>query len=192
MLVETYENNEVTDKGLEIESEAMALIEKLGLEGQKTLVKGTDENSARVPYTQMSAEENMVYRTLYPDTMRVEAYDRGPIPIRVLQVISYCREQSLFDNLVIWCPKQRDPDPLLIGYNGPVYSPRNFCLLARWGDALDSFDKLRERAVKILTEQFVARARQAISVCETAIREPDIHVLKQIRGESDFGPWGSV
>lgn len=176
MQIETYEVTECGPQGAESEPEALALIESLGLEGQKTLVRGDGGDAARIPYERMNAEQVAVYRTLFPEETLVEKYARGPIPIRVLQVIAHGRE--LFGRLVVRSPASAAlADPVLIGRNAD-----GDYLLARWGEALEPFEKLRERATVALRQRIIARCQSEIAEAQATIAAPDAEVLKIMGG----------
>ena len=68
MLVETFEVTEVSCDGVvEFEQEQIALIEKMGLEGQQGLIKTGEEGEKNLlPYRKMTAEEKIVYETICP------------------------------------------------------------------------------------------------------------------------------
>ena len=54
--------------------------------------------------------------------------------------------------IIVYHPANADdPDPYLIYREGGEYSPRAFFLLARWGDELDNWNILKEKARKIIT-----------------------------------------
>lgn len=193
MIVETYEVDEATTDGrdsFEIEAEALALIEKLGLHGQQELTAGAEDDETvrtRVPYQTMTAEERAVYRIIFPAATSVESYKAGPIPLRVLQVVAHAR--TMFERLVIWHPQDKQPDPVLVGINGPEYGPHEIFLLARWGDALAPFDELRERARSVVTRRFTSKAKQVIAECQGFLSAPDASVEKALAGENQWGPW---
>jgi hypothetical protein len=134
----------------------------------------------------MTALEAAVYGTVYPQATGVERYSAGPIPLRVLQVIAHAR--TLFEKVVIWHPKEYDPDPVLVGINGE-YSKEEVFLLARWGDALAPFEELQERARARIEDDFRGRAEEAIAKCQGFLASPRASVEKALRGESQWEPW---
>lgn len=87
MLVETFELEEVAEQPPELEAEAVALIEKLGLDGQQT----------RIPYRKMTEEETFVYGILCPMRTPLKKYKEGPIPLRVLQVAAHATDVGMLD-----------------------------------------------------------------------------------------------
>jgi hypothetical protein len=143
MMVETFEATEGTENLDEIQD----LIDELGLEGQQKLVHPSGE---RNPFREMTLEENLVYKTLLPKEIALAAYDRGAIPRRVLEIAR--DNQRHFTELHVWCPLSlKDKDPLLLGVNvNPERTwERKYFMLARWGEALESYEVLKERAAKM-------------------------------------------
>lgn len=147
MQVETYEIEEVSGEmgNMAADAEAIELAERLGLNGQKKLAN--PETLTRIPYPKLTGVQSIVFRTLFPNKTTVEEYSEGVIPLRVLQVIAYCRENNLYRRLEVWHPEPGVRDPVLIGtMRESVYHSGDDFLLARWGDALESFEKLVEKA----------------------------------------------
>lgn len=181
MLVETFEVNEIVPEGSspeECDSETRELVKKLGLEGQERFVGLSDNGDNEdpgpvVPYARMSDEEVRVYSTLFSNRCKVHEYKSGLIPLRVLQVLAYVRESSLFEEIEVWShPDKAFEDPLLVGVFTPcsysAMSQENF-LLARWGTALASYEKLRDRAVLARGIEWKAGVRKAIAEAKAAL-----------------------
>lgn len=174
MQVETYEVTETNpETGLaEFEPEALALIEALGLEGQKErtrtrALEGGESVTTICPYREMTAEEQRVYGYLFAKEMPIEKYDRGPIPLRVLQVAALAQREGWFDRLEVWCPESaQDKDPLLVGVSGPHGGTKH--ILARWGDALAPFDELVALARKRWVEEARANLTEKLATVESA------------------------
>lgn len=147
MNVETYELPEVDHQGTrECEQEAIDLIEQLDLVGQRKLVTPDESGESRCPYRKMTKEEKFAFEHICPKKSKLREYSDGMIPLRVLQVASHAKD--LFDELRVWHPENADePDPVLVGVNGSYQSAEYF-LLARWGDVLERFDVLLDRAVE--------------------------------------------
>jgi hypothetical protein len=133
MKTETYECQDTRSETAEQSAEALALIEQLGLNGQKQ----TATTEVRFPYRVMTDDEAFVYSQLCPEQTPVEEYSNGPIPLEVLKTIAYAR--SLKDDriayLEVWSASSKlVKDPVLIGrksrYQGAIY------ILARWGEEL--------------------------------------------------------
>lgn len=157
MKIETFEQTEVVGGTLEDESspEALKLIEDLGLTGQRKMTSKTDADVVvRCPYRAMTARENRVHECLYPKKIDVDSYQESMIPLRVLQVIAHAKSLNIYRNLQVWCEEGKPVDPVLVGvfHVGPYEHNTTDHILARWGDALDSFETLYEKA-KVITMQ---------------------------------------
>jgi len=158
MQIETYECEELKNSDattMAVDAEAIELINKLGLEGQKSLTN--QETLTRDPYREMTKLEHFVWRTVCPESSLLSTYKLSPIPLRILQVAAYARELGIFEELEVWHPKQVVDDPLLIGWKKEnKYSSRRH-LIARWGEHLMSFEEATERAKQVFKAQFQSK-----------------------------------
>lgn len=200
MQVETYESNEQVvgaDGAVEadkLDAESIALIEKLGLEGQRELIsKPTDTGTQEMmPYNEMTMQEASVYELLFPIKTRLAEYKSSAIPMRVLQVAALATERDWFIKLEVWHKRTGSikEDPLLVGIkkNKTGWGIDQRFLLARWGDALKPFSTLAPEAAAI------ARAKLKTAVA-TATRElQNIATALEIVSDSQACRWatGSV
>lgn len=173
--VETFEQTETDETGAqESDPEALALIEKLGLRGQQTLVSPA---KTRCPYRQMNAIEMRVYVTLFPDRQDVQDYGKGPIPLRVLQIAAHAKEH--FGRVEVWSETTQAKDPVLVGVktragrmNG--WESNDMFILARWGEALQPFAALVEAAKARLAERFAGAAKKAKVLAEQVLADPRV------------------
>jgi len=160
MKVETYEIEEINASEastMAADSEAIELIEQLGLSGQKTLI--SPEAATRFPYPLMSAAQLAVFSTLFPDKVEAKEYRQGIIPLRVLQVIAFCKDLPQCHYLEIWHAHAVKEDPILVG-RAQQYGSQNY-LLARWGDALPTFDEMKVKAALVLAPRLVNEMNRA-------------------------------
>lgn len=163
-----------------------AQIEKLELEGQKTLAS---PDKSPVPFPFMNYTMGVVYSTLCPRKFTVEEYDKTPIPLRVLSALALARQEGYFNKIEVWIDDQ-EPDPVLIGYRWPEggshWSADKY-ILARWGDEIRPFGELREKALQRLTASWsvaLDEARATLSAIdpgtlarkEMSERKPSIHL----------------
>lgn len=172
MQIETYEIEEIKSEvgTLAADHESLELIEKLGLEGQKRL--SNKETVTRMPYPQMTDDQDFVYSTLFPEKSKVERYSSGIIPIRILQVISFLKENNFFEKIEIWHSSTRkDKDPVLVGYakNLETTWRDDTFLIARWGDALLPFEELMKQAKSIAFNNLKHKANEAYLKCKTVM-----------------------
>lgn len=177
MLVETFECSEVQAEDAATCEEALSIIEKLGLTGQKELTAKKEDGDVRCPYRQITHEENFVYRTICPEATKLDKYKASPIPLRVLQVAAHAKSLNMFDHLMVWDRVSVvDKDPVLVGYVGQYdFSPREVFILARWGEELETFSILLKRAVVIARERLIEQATK----CDADIRTAsDSQIIK--------------
>ena len=169
MDVETYEAIETTIDGIETSDEAIALIEQLGLEGQKSLlVKDEDGNEDRIPYRQMTRQEKRIYEFICPSKTELSKYSESPIPVRVMQVAAHA--QQYFDHLMVWHPEGNIKDPVLVGIKGSQWSGEIF-ILARWGECLDSLDNLAKLACNICKAKYITKLEEIMAEAKEKIAE---------------------
>jgi len=193
MEIQTYEIEEqvgeVAGTTQEIEAEAVAMIEELGLTGQSQLITQAEEDidedgvGVRIPYPKMSPAEVAIYETLFPVKDPVHKYSATIIPIRVMQVIQHAK--GLFKGLFIWHDKVMNPDPVLVGTRAKPEGQYgdDYYLLARWGDALVGITELKKTAEKALTEDWrrkIEKKKLEVAQFEAAL---PVHVATKLNGE---------
>jgi hypothetical protein len=158
MQIETYECEELKSSEattMAVDAEAIELIEKLGLKGQKSLTN--KETLTRDPYREMTKLELYVWRSMCPETTKLDEYRLSPLPLRILQVAAYANELSIYDYLEVWHPRQVKDDPILVGVpKGEKYGHKRH-MLARWGETLMSFSDATARAKEKYAMQFKAQ-----------------------------------
>lgn len=176
MQVETYEVEEPKAEP-QVEAEAIELIEKLGLKGQKSLVVDTG-TEMRLPYREMSKTEKAVFEAIFPEATKVEEYAAGVIPVRVLQVLAHGRE--LFAEVTVRYG-EAGSEAMLFGSDGK-YGGKRYAL-ARWGNNLQPFEKLREAARKIVKAEFETKLKECVGKCNAMIENVDGLTAKHLAGE---------
>jgi len=173
MKVETYEIEEINNSEastMAADSEAIALIEKLGLTGQQALVN--PDTATRFAYPHMTKLQETVFRACFPARCSLADFRHEIIPLRVLQVAAFCKDFPQTSCLEVWhtaIPKQ---DPILVGKAGPYDS--DYYLLARWGDALPTFEELVIKSRGILEATYkskLAKVRAKVSALEAELAE---------------------
>ena len=171
MQIETYEIEDATSEASAManDAEAIALIERLGLEGQKK--QSNSITLTRCPYREMTKEEFLVYKTLFTRSCPVESFQSGTIPLRVLQVIAHAKDCNLFRRLEVWYPESaRVDDPVLTGFIGPNDYTGEWYILARWGKALLPFETLKGEAIKVLRSERLDKIRETIEKCNMLLK----------------------
>lgn len=193
MEVETYEIEETTTEGKppeEVEAVAIQMIEEMGLDGQKKLLAGPeDEVGTRIPYPIMKASEKAVYEQICTSKADLVDYSAGIIPLRVLQVAAHARD--IFEGLEVWYPDIHDPDPILVGKRKPpgrTYGQEYF-LLARWGEVLEPFEELAAKAEKLLKDDWKNRAETKLAEIKAFQASMDAQVKKYLGGTHVYTPF---
>lgn len=173
MKVESFEVQEVESCVGEMAAEAKSLAEQLGLKGQEQFY--SEHRREACPYRKMTAQEKVVYDTLLPVKTDLEKYADMPIPLRVLQIAAHARSCFPHASLMVWHPSNADDkDPLLVAtQNHPdrSYETQHF-ILARWGEELEEFGVLRDRAKNQITVESRAallRIKQEVEGCLSAV-----------------------
>ena len=150
--IELTENNTVTGQ---VEAEALELIESLGLKGQEDFIGKDEETDVKrvIPYRKATEDQRNIVKLLFPELTPVEEFQEEPIPLRVLQVIAFVKQNCSDEMPYIGIHHVRgvDKDPVLVGKKNSWDS--EFFLLARWGDALESWEKLHAKAEKLWVKQ---------------------------------------
>lgn len=178
MLVETFECQETAAEPIEACEEAIALMNELGMDGQKSLVTKNEKTGRdqRAPYREMTKDEAFVYGVLCPKQYHIKEYSRTPIPLRVLQIAAHANSLGIYKRLEVWDVEDAvEKDPVLVGVSEhPVHKwqDQNF-ILARWGEVLEPFVVLLRRAVEKKREQFrsVVCNLQKIAAAELTVIE---------------------
>lgn len=196
MQVETFEEisvdvaNDGTVVNELVSEESLALIETLGLQGQRGLVRRAqgvdtdDTTETRIPYRQITAEESRIYSLVMPEKTDLPEFDLGPIPLRVLQVAAHAR--PMFTKLVVWHQANVKEDPILVGIRtdpASKWGAEQTFILARWGEVLVPLDELRLKARDIL----IAKSKLAISEAKAEVAKFESTLKEQVdvflRGE---------
>jgi hypothetical protein len=139
----------------ETNAEATRIIQSMNLEGQQSLMIDT---TTRCPYREMTIEEKNVYFILFPEETLIAKYKYGFIPLRVLQVAAHADSLGLYKGIYVWSERVKPTDPILVGKIGDVYH-----ILARWGEALDSWEHLRAKALVVLRQKRISRYNSEIT-----------------------------
>jgi len=152
MLVESFACEETSAEPPEASEAAVALIESLELSGQRSLVHSVHGRRTRLPFRQIRDDESFVYRTLCPNSTALQAYAGSPIPLRVLEIAEVAHTSGMFDKgLRVWDRAAASvKDPVLVGLAsvpGQTWGENTY-ILARWGEELESFPTLVQRALE--------------------------------------------
>lgn len=150
---ESFASEEATQTEDEFEC-VQALVNKHGLEGQRTLAK------TRCPFRQITQEEAAVFRELCPNETPVEKYDGEPIPLRVLELLDRAKDTGMFRFFTVWHPAPGMNDPILVArtHENQFAIGNQVYLIARWGAHLDEWPAMVKAAIASRTARLKALA----------------------------------
>lgn len=159
------------------EAEAIVLIESLGLEGQQELLVPTERDShgARLPYLKLTSEQQSVFQLLYPQETGMSVLSSPILPSPVQEIANHAKE--VFKELFVWerANNSSQDNLVLIGCNDTLMH-RDMFLLARWGNALEPYSSLKEKATSVFRRnrknRLIEIVEQANALIETADNHP--------------------
>jgi|GEM_PF-2325828 len=151
-------------------------VSELGLEGQKEVLVVKDKSP--IPFMWMNDALIATFETLCPTKVDVAKYNKTPIPLEILDLVSLSRNEGYFYKMEIWY-NEKEKDPVCIGYAENIentnpdpwykqYYAKKY-LIGRWADVKASLDTLTNRARAI----FIAAAKSAY---EQQIRDAKRHI----------------
>jgi hypothetical protein len=154
-----------------------SMVKELGLTGQTKVVKA---DKSPIPFLWMNETLKAVFEELCPRKVRVAEYDKTPIPVEALGMVSLSVKEGYFDKIEVWY-NDKNPDPAIIGYkftkgNGAwekeYYAERY--LLARWSDVKATLAELTERAKKLFTLRTTNELNDTIKRNQRALEDVEI------------------
>lgn len=174
MQVETFECSETKEETPAMTEEAKALIEELGMEGQKALVTpNTSGDDKRCPYRMMTRDEWFTYGVLCPEVYELKSYAASTVPLRVLQVAAHAKSLGFFKKIVVWDRASAEVvDPVLVGMthdSSSRYDPKGCYILARWGETLETFPTLLKQALAEKRARLESDLRKILGIVQAAI-----------------------
>lgn len=162
---------------------------ELGLRGQTEVVT---EKKSPIPFLWMNQAMVATFETLCPRKVLIEDYDKTPIPVELLEVVSLCVKEQYFDGIKVWY-NDKQKDPVIVGYKMKQgksfsdswdseytsYSERY--LIGRWADVKASIDQLVKRAKNIFFQSETIRLKQEIKNRSRELEDLETYV------ETKFG-----
>lgn len=159
------------------------LVKELGLEGQNKIVK---PEKSPIPFLHLKQGLYNILQQLCPVKVDVFEYDKSPIPVEILDLIALSKREKYFNQIQIWYD-DKSPDPVCVGsvtkygkwgkYKWDTVEEATMALgeevsrwskeethylIGKWGDVKQSFEELREKAMKRFFETKGAELRKQI------------------------------
>jgi len=157
------------------------LAAKLGLQTKEK----QGENKIPNVYVCLNIAMQKQLQALCPMVEKASKYTRSTIPLEILKVYDFAKENKMFDGFQIWY-NDIDPDPLLIGWKWQneeakekdyTWKKDRF-LIARWGDCALEMSELLELGFNNLKQQLQDKAKEAISKSKNILEDTDVYVRK--------------
>jgi hypothetical protein len=141
------------------------------------------ENQTPNVYQYLNATMAKQIHALCPMHIAVEQYTKSTIPLEVLKVLQYCKEQEMFDGYSVWWDDTA-PDPVLIGWKWVSEEDKikNYTwrtdkyLIARWGDCDMEIPELMEKGFQRIKQELIDKAHLSMEKCNSIINNPDMYV----------------
>ncbi len=92
-------------------------ISELGLTGQTQIVK---KEKSPIPYLFINLPMQRVFETLCPVKVIISDYNKTPIPVEILSLVSMSKKEGHFNKVEIWYDDET-PDPFCIGTIGKFH-----------------------------------------------------------------------
>jgi hypothetical protein len=190
MEVETYELQETEVPVSEEEKEEYTkLTEDLGLEGMGELL----DREGVIPFQRLDSAQKNIWNAFAPSEHRLKDYRESIIPLRVLALCKLGIDEEYFDEVRIWSESEVDPDPIAVGLvfrDGNQYSIEAYYLIARWGEALRSWEEVVRIAREKLTRKAEVELKARLSRLKAALDGQVPEAVEDIiNGRTDSFPY---
>jgi hypothetical protein len=182
MEVKVYREPE--NEALILDEEQLAEYHELTAELGLQVVE-QQENKVPNIYTFLNSAMTKQLHAICPMHVTVENYRKSTIPVEVLKVLKFAKDNNMYEGYEIWY-NDIEPDPLLIGWNYIDDNARekqygwrkDRFLIARWGDCALELPELLQVGFDKLKQELLDKAKQAMSTCKSVMEDPDIYVRK--------------
>jgi hypothetical protein len=124
-----------------------------------------------------------------PRCVDIKDYKRSTIPIEVLQVYKFAKDNEMFEGYEIWFDDAA-PDPMLIGWNytddnsrekAYTWNRRKY-LIARWGDCALEMSELCAKGFEIIKQKLIDKATEMLTMGKLIVDNPDMYTRKHLDG----------
>lgn len=164
----------------------------LALELGLNTIENVEQNNCPNVYISLNTAMEKQLKAICPVKVDADKYTKSTIPLEVLKVYKFCKDNNMFDGFHIWY-NDVEPDPLLIGWNWKSESDKKnnytWCvdryLIARWGDCALELPDLLELGFQKMKQEVIDKAQTAIDKCQAVLSNPDMHVRKILSNTTD-------
>jgi hypothetical protein len=126
---------------------------------------------------------------LCPTHIEAGTYKRTTIPLDVLRVYKFAKDNEMFEGLEIWSD-DKESAPMLIGWKykneedrAKSYSwNRSYYLLARWGDCALELPELLQTGYNYLRQDLLDKTKSVLNKCKNILEDTDAATREIING----------
>ena len=142
-------------------------------------------------YICLNAAMRKQLKALCPVSVEAEKYRRTTIPLEVLKVYKFAKDNEMFDGFYVWYA-DKEPDPLLIGWKWQSeeakikdYSwQKDEYLIARWGDCAMELPELLRKGYESIKSGILESAKLAVEKATSIVNSPDTYTKMFLSGKS--------
>lgn len=168
-------------------SKYIALANELGLNTSKD----NEKENCPVVYPILNEAMQRQLKALCPSSTMISNYTRSTIPLEVLEVYKFTKDNDMFESVKIWFD-DKQLDPLMVGYKWQDeeakekgYSWRkNVYLIARWGDCAKELPELLQEGFERIKLELQEKAIVAQEKCSSVLNNLDVYTRKIVNGRS--------
>lgn len=190
MEVKIYREPE--NEALILDEDQLAEYNDLALELGFTTTQNVEEQNVPNIYVSLNLAMEKQLKAVCPMKVDADKYTKSTIPLEVLKVYKFAKDNKMFDGFHIWY-NDVDPDPMLIGWNWKSESDKeknytwnlNRFLIARWGDCALELPELLGLGFQKMKQELIDKAVAAVDKCNSVISNPDLHVRKILSNTMD-------
>lgn len=150
-----------------------------------------EKENVPIVYPVLNEAMQRQLRALCPSSCSFESYTRSTIPLEILKVYKFCKENEMFESVLIWFD-EKQTDPLVIGYNWMSEEDKkkgynwrkNKYLIARWGDCAKEIPELLSEGFERIKLDLIEKAVVAKEKCSSILSNPDVYTRKIVNGAS--------
>jgi hypothetical protein len=161
-------------------------VEELDLKGQKEVIV---IGKSPIPFLWMNQALISTFETLCPTKIKINEYNKTPIPLELLETVSLCNNEKYFDLIEVWY-NEKDKDPVIIGYSFDKKYPEgwtanfyaNKYLIGRWADVKASLDNLTLRAKELFFLEQTDSIKQSIKNYQRQLEDLEITTNNKFGG----------
>lgn len=164
-----------------------ALASELGLATQQDV----EQQKCPVVYPILNQAMQRQLKALCPSSLDISEYKRSTIPLEILEVYKFAKDNDMFESVKIWFD-DKQLDPLMIGYKWQNdqakekgYSwQKDAYLIARWGDCAKEIPELLKDGFERIKLELQEKAIVAQEKCNSVLSNLDVYTRKIINGQS--------